>query len=398
MRTPSLCLLLLLVVACNRNTNADPAPATAAAKELAASNNKFGLSFVGRNYEAGKNQAISPLSLAMALQLAATGADGETRRQMLDVLAANNLDLPESNRELIDTLNRTKGVKLNVANSIWVNPSQMQLAEEYRVTAESKFDALARELNFSDPKAVDTINNWVSEHTNKRIPQLLDEVNPQAAAYLINAVYFKGEWTARFDKEQTRDQAFTLEDGTRKQVPTMFREKDYSHGADGGTVIVRLTLGKDKGASMWFALPAPDSSAEKLAASLNAESLARWAKAVKEEKDLPLFIPRFTFRYKVEANKTLKAMGMTHAFDEAKADFSRMGKSPAGNLFISRVLHEVFIEVNEEGAEAAAATAVEMKPTSVPQPIQFNRPFVFVITDDGTGSVLFAGVVHDPKA
>lgn len=397
MRNVSLCLLLLLVAGCTRNTEAAPAPATESAKRLAAANNKFGLEYLSKNYEQKKNQAISPVSLATALHLAATGAGGETRKQMITVLQAGGLDTGAANRELIDALNGTKGVTLTVANSIWVDPNRMKLSDGYRKSAEAQFDAAARELDFGSPKARDTINGWVSERTNKRIPELIDAIDAQAVTYLINAVYFKGEWTVRFDKDRTKDADFALEDGTKKKVPMMWRDDKYDSGTDGKTTVVRLTFGKEKSASIWFALPAKDSDAGKLVASMDAEAIARWGKTVEKTEDVPLYLPRFSFKYKTEGSRVLQAMGMTHAFDESKADFSPMGKAGQGNMHISRVLHEVFIEVNEEGAEAAAATGVEMKATMAPQPIMFNRPFAFAITDEGSGAVLFVGVVHDPK-
>ncbi|MCC7508513.1 MAG: serpin family protein [Planctomycetes bacterium] len=396
MRARLLVLLLVLIPACKRNTHEEPPVASPAAKELAARNNRFGLELYREAHKAGSNSAVSPVSLAMALQLAATGAAGETRKQMLDVLHTQAIDLPAGNRDLLDALKARKGMKLEVANSVWVDPARMQLDAAFRGTAETSFDAMARELDFSDAGARNTINQWISDRTSKRIPELIDRIDADVAAYLINAVYFKGEWTERFDKSRSREGEFRLANGTVKEVPMMHRDGDFDYAQDGDTQVARLTFGPGKGASMWFALPSEKAGVEALVATLKPETIERWAAAAKPS-ELPLALPRFTFRHRMDAGGALRSLGMTMPFDEGAADFSKMGKGAAGNLFISRVLHEVFVEVNEEGAEAAAATAVEMKATSAPMPLEFNRPFVFAITDDTTGALLFVGVVADPK-
>jgi serpin B len=395
----SICCLVLLA-ACRGNTPValDPAPiASDSAKDLAARNNRFGLEFFKKSHTAGKNEAISPLSLAMALQMAATGADGETRKQMLAALHADGIDLPAANRELLDALASRKGVRLDAANSIWVDPGRMKLSDAFKGIAEKQFDAAARELDFADPKARDAINGWVSERTNKRIPELIDSIGGDAVAYLINAVYFKGEWTVRFDKERTENGEFTPPSGTAKQVPMMSRDGDFDYVRDGETQVARLGFGPANSASMWFALPGEDSSPAELLASMTPETLERWTKAA-HPSELWMSLPRFTFRYKTEAGAVLRGLGMTDAFDSERADFSKLGASPAGRLSISRVLHEVFVEVNEEGAEAAAATAVEIMATSAQEPLSFDRPFLFAITDNVTGALLFIGIVNDPKS
>lgn len=395
----SICCLVLLA-ACRGNTPVAPDPAPIAsdgAKDLAARNNRFGLEFFKKSHTAGKNEAISPLSLAMALQMAATGAEGETRKQMLAALHAEGIDLPAANRELLDALASRKGVRLDAANSIWVDPGRMKLSDAFKGIAEKQFDAAARELDFSDPKARDAINGWVSERTNKRIPELIDSIGGDAVAYLINAVYFKGDWTVRFNKNDTYDSGFTTHRGTVKEVPMMSRDDDYDLARDGSTQIARLGFGPDGTASMWFVLPGEDSNPVALLESMTPETLERWGKSAKPST-MPMRLPRFTFRYKTDASAVLRGLGMTDAFDPDRADFTKLGEGTAGRLSISRVLHEVFVEVNEEGAEAAAATAVEILQASIQETLSYNRPFLFAITDNVTGALLFIGIVNDPKS
>jgi len=406
MRTTTLAvaaLLALLIAACTArssdNRDKPPTPAPPQVKQLAGANNEFGLEVLRRVHKPGENVAVSPTSIAMILQLTALGAKGETRDEMVSALQAAGIPLDASNRALIDNLAENRGVTLNIANSLWVDPSRMRFQPAFTELAQTSFDAAAREEDFGNPATVGVINKWVADRTANRIPELLDRIGQNVGAYLINAVYFKGDWHVRFDKRRTDPRDFHLQDGRVIQVPTMSRSKDYEAATVNGTVVVRLTLGKHKAASMLFVLPAKDSSVEALLANLDTAQVKAWQEALHPAREL-LELPRFTMRWKDDLGASLAAMGMDRAFDPTRADFSIMGEAGGERIYISRVLHEVFVEVNEEGAEAAAATAVEMEVTSAPMdPLEyrFDRPFVFMIVDDNSGSILFGGALYDPS-
>jgi serpin B len=395
-----LCLLAMFAVACgNRGqTPAPPPPPSPDAQALSGANTEFGLELLRNVHEAGTNLAVSPLSVAMALQLAAMGAEDATLAEMLEVLRTGGLDLAASNRSLLNSLAPSGDVTLNIANSVWVDPARMSLKPDFVKTAADHFDAAAREADFGNPATVDVINAWVSERTNGRIDELLDSISQAVGAYLINAVYFKGAWQEAFKPEATLDRDFHRLDGETISIPTMTRKEGFDALRENGTTVVRLRFGKDNRASMLFVLPDAESSVEALLNGLTTEQISRWQGGLRPST-LELELPRFTLRTKLELSGTLKAMGMPRAFSETEAQFGALGSGPGGEgLYISRVLHEVFVEVNEEGAEAAAATAVEMEVLSMPESIEFNRPFAFMIMDDTTGGVLFAGAVYDPSA
>jgi serine protease inhibitor len=403
MRTLLACLALslcTLMIACTARQAPDKPlpPANPQVKKLAAANNEFGLTLLRELHEEGENFAISPTSIAMALQLTATGARGGTLDEMLEVMRTGDIDLPASNRAFLDNMKQDRGVTLSLANSVWVDPGRMTLVPAFVEAAGLSFDAAAREENFGDPATVDKINGWVAERTNDRITDLLDEIGGAVGAYLINAVYFKGNWTVQFKKSLTEPREFQLATGESVQVPMMYRRGDFDALYDDGTMVVRLPFGANKQASMMFVLPAEDSSVGDLLGNLTPETVGRWQEGVSKRTREGLYLPRFEMRYKKDLGEVLQARGMRQAFDADAADFSGMGGGVGGDrVYISRVLHEVFVLVNEEGAEAAAATAVEMEVLSMPQETWFNRPFMFLIVDDVTGSVLFAGAVYDPR-
>jgi serine protease inhibitor len=373
-----------------------PAPPSKQAIELATADNVFGLKLFKQLHKDGQNTFISPTSIAIAMQMARQGAGGDTRIEMDTAMGIGALDVPKANKDLIAELNKRDGVQLSIANSLWADPTRVTMNEEYVKEVADNFDSLARTADFSDPKTVDMINDWISGKTNKLITNMLDKIPAEAVAYLINAIYFKGDWTAKFDKKDTKDADFHHADGTTETVKMMSRKADIVYGDDDAAQFAKLFYGKDEQAAMWVVLPKAGKSLDTLVNELDAAKLKGWRDCAFEAEGM-LKLPRFKLRYKETLNESLQELGIKKAFDGA--DFKHLGDSPLGPISINRVLHEAVVIVNEEGTEAAAATVVEMGPDMVTEPFVMtcDRPFLFVITDEPTGAILFIGTCYDPE-
>jgi serine protease inhibitor len=250
-----------------------------------------------------------------------------------------------------------------------------------------------RGLDFANPASLETINAWVKAGTNEKIPTIIDEIPPDAVMYLINAMYFKGSWRDRFDPAQTRDDQFTTAAGTPVPVSMMHHEGGVAYYADAELEAVDLPYG-NSAFTMTVLLPREGRSAEDLAAALTPD---RWNAVTSgmNGAEGDVYLPRFRVTFKQLLNDQLQALGMRAAFGDA--DFTPM--SPRGReLFVSKVLQKTFVDVNEEGTEAAAATAVEVTVTSAPTRVTFraDRPFLFAIRERFSGTILFVGKLVEP--
>lgn len=370
---------------------------------LAAADNQFGFDLFVKLQQQDKDKNIffSPLSVAFALAMTYNGAVGVTKDEMARVLklqGMNHAELNQASEALLKTLKSADPkIKLAIANSLW-SRMDMKFEENFLARNRQYFGAEISPLNFSDPKAVDVINNWVSQSTEGKIPRLLDRISEQQVLFLINAIYFKGQWTKKFEIANTKDQPFHLLAGKQKAMPMMAQSGDYEYFRGDKFQAVALPYGKG-GVSLYLFLPDQDLSP---ADFLKRFSYGNWEQWVKSFAQTPgdLKIPRFKLDYESGLNDPLKALGMTSAFTAGKADFS--GMRSQRDLFISEVKHKAIVEVNEEGSEAAAATSVGMSLTSMrPPQKRFNfvadRPFVMVIRDQQTGAILFMGSVIEPK-
>ena len=364
--------------------------------------------------EDGPNVFLSPLSASMALAMAMNGADGETWTQMRDVLGWEGLEEPEINRAYSDLiallLDLDPAVEVGLGNSVWARQG-VPFHQSFLERVEEAFDAEIATLDFTRPDAKDVINGWVAEVTEGRIDDLIDQIPPEAIMYLINAIYFNGEWRYRFDEADTRQAPFRLADGTTVQVPMMQGEVGARllHTPEGARG-VELPYGGDAFTAVAI-LPPADQTVAELVAELNAATWEEWmdeldrvAEVEDTEQEARLVrFPKIELEYKRLLNDDLEALGMSHAFSEPLADFTRLTPldSPAGEgppwVYLSRVLQNTFLKVDERGTEAAAATAVEIGVVSAPQPLVFDRPFLFAIRERLTGSILFIGVIGDPR-
>ena len=384
-------LFVGLLLGLSAFAGAEEEPATVG---LARANNRFGLKLLQETHQPGKNACVSPASVAQALHMTSVGAAGETQAELQRALGTQGLEIGECNRLLLAELARSKDVTLRTANSVWSSERSGALLPGFAEVVQRDFKAEARAADFSDPATLDLINGWVGEATEGMIPKLIDQIPPNAALYLINAVYFKGSWTSRFETKRTSPGEFTLHDGSKHEVQLMSQTAEFPCYFGDDVSVVQLSYGKSGGASMWIAVPREASGLPRLVEQLNLQTLYDWSqKARKQEVDVAL--PRFRMSCKLNLNAALKALGIELAFDSTRADFSPMAEA-GDKLYVSRVLHETVVEVDEEGTKAAAATAVEMKVESLARGIRCDRPFAFVIQEHNTGSILFAGAVYKP--
>jgi serpin B len=371
---------------------------------LIESDNAFGLKLFGQVYDeegTGANIFISPLSVAMALGMAYNGANTTTRDAMEETLELQGLSLQEVNesyRSLIDLLSGLDpNVEFLIGNSIWYD-ERYTFRQDFLDVNREYFDAEVVGLDFTSPSAAPTINGWVSDKTKGRIEEIVDDpISPELVMFLINAIYFKGDWTKQFDKERTRPAPFNLADGSQKQVDMMYYAKPdtvYTY-SDGSVTVLDLPYG-GKAYSMTIVMPAEGADVGPVVEALNAGNWSQWTGGLSMSQAI-VSMPKFTLEYELELNEALEALGMGIAFDPNAADFTRI-YSDTWRLYISRVKHKTFVDVNEEGTEAAAATSVEVGVTSMPPMIAVDRPFLFAIREKLSGTILFIGIVKDPAA
>ena len=375
---------------------------------LVDANNRFGLKLFAnlRDADAAGNVFISPASVAIALAMTYNGAGGETQQAMARALELSGLSLDEVNQSyaaLLQTLaTADPKVTLSIANSLW-SRQDVAFKQDFLARVRLFYQAEVSALDFSDPATVDAINAWVNEKTNRKIPRILDRISDDAILFLINAIYFKGAWVKAFDPQLTREQPFILSDGSQKQVPMMSRSGEFRYLRGEDFQAVSLPFGApdtESRFSMLVFLPDPSSSLDALTGRLTAEQWAMWMAQFGLAEGF-LAMPRYTLEYEAGLNGALNALGMGVAFDPQQADFGPMVDLRPENVFISSVMHKTFIEVNEEGAEAAAVTSVEMGVTSArEEPERFTmiveRPFLVAIRDDQSGAVLFIGAIVAP--
>jgi serpin B len=394
-------MTLLLALALFGSAPAQPAPAPAA--ELVGADNKLGLDIfsylsVARPRE---NVFISPLSIALALQMTAHGAKAETYDAMagaLNLVGLDRLAVGTGNTLLRgELLGADKKVRLDIANSLWMRKGT-KFQKKFLDDCARLYNAQATVLDFSRPDAVTTINKWVSTNTSGRIKQAVSVLQPDEIMVLINAIYFKGAWTTAFDRKLTRAGDFYLSPDLTSERQMMRRDAEFRYRSDEDFQAVALPYG-DGRLNLYLFLPKENDGIGKLVDRFKPEALPGFFAGFRERKG-EVVLPRFKIEFEQSLTKVLKLLGMALAFSPA-ADFSGMVVPPA-TAAISDVLHKTFVEVNEEGTEAAAVTVVKMLATAMPnreENFSFvcDHPFLCAIRDDETGSILFLGVIFDPK-
>lgn len=394
-------LALLLLVGCGGSSltatelTAGMQPANAASLEVGEGPRTYDFALdLLRQSADDDNVLVSPLSALGALALAENGADGETLAQMERAtgMSADELtDLLQAYGALTDD------GPLSLANSVWLRDSDdLAVEDDFLATCGERLDAQVFSAPFDDSTVAD-VNAWVSEKTHEMIPQMLDQITSDAQLLLVNALAFEGEWEEPFDEALISPDAFTCEDGTEQDVTMMHStEGSYLEG-ELATGFVKPYAGYDY--AFVGLLPAEGVSVDELLASLDGAGLEELLTPVPGAA-AEVGLPKFTATYETELSGALQALGITDAFDPELADFSRMGRTERGSLFVNSVLQKTFIDVNEEGTRAAAATVITVGDTAAAPggPIEYHevvldRPFVYLIVDLRCDMPVFAGTV-----
>ncbi len=400
-RSVCLALLVLLAGGCSNGSAQGQRPQPAMIQVLEGEL-EFGFELLRRVHSGeapGTNVFISPLSVAMALGMAHNGAAGSTEAAMRETLAlgeAAPAEVGAAYRRLMERLlELDPAVEFLPANSIWYREG-LEVRPEFLETNRRDYDAEVTALDFDSPDAAPTINGWVKEKTKGLIDEIVQPpIDPLMMLFLVNAIYFKGQWTDPFQPELTAPRPFTLADGRTKQVPTMAfasaRPVGYYRGD--GVEALELSYG-DSAFVMTIVMPDDPRGIGELVESLTRE---RWTAIVGglQVGSFEVYMPKFKMEYEITLNDALVAMGMGIAFNPYEADFSGIGRGPRP-LYISEVKHKTYVDVNEEGTEAAAVTGIGVRVTSVPPRISVDRPFVFAIRERASRAVLFLGVMMEP--
>ena len=357
----------------------------------------FAIRLFKASNENGKNTLISPLSVLCALAMTANGAEEETLAQMEEVLGMTTDELNMYLYSYMKNLPQGDKYKLSLANSIWFTEDErFTVNQDFQQTNADYYGADIYRAPF-DKQTLKDINNWVKQNTDGMIPEILDQIPPEAIMYLVNALAFEAEWSEIYEKHQVKDGEFTKEDGTKQDVKFMYgSEGTYFEDEKATGFMKRYKGGKYAFVAM---LPNEGVSVSEYIASLDGESLNALL-ANPQYATVRTSIPKFETEYKVEMSDILQSMGMTEAFDMYNADFEGLGTSTDGNIYISRVLHKTFISVGEKGTKAGAATIVEMndcaavEPTE-PKEVYLDRPFVYMLVDCENNIPFFIGTMMD---
>ncbi|MEZ4633375.1 MAG: serpin family protein [Caldilineaceae bacterium] len=374
-------------------TKPTPVPLTDAAEQLAQANNTFGFDLLAQLHTESpeENLFFSPLSMALALQMIYNGASEDIQDEAATVLhlpSTSVADLNEANRVLQGNL-RAEEIELLIANSIWLNSLLgAGLFEDFAERMNQSYDAEVAELDFADPESVNTINGWVDEQTKGEITKVLQDTPADIALYLVNAIYFKGDWQEQFDPAQTSEEPFTLADGTQKNFPLMHQSNAFRYYQGENFALAALPYGEEGRMQMVLLLPDEGTPLESLLADLNPETWQQWVAAMNQGQ-LFVALPRFGAEYTNEQMlDTLAILGLpTRGYTDISA-------SAAGR--ISQFIHKAIVKVNEEGT-VAAAVSVGAMPSSGPPSFIVNRPFFLTIQDSETGAILFMGAIYDPQ-
>lgn len=345
--------------------------------------------------DANKNYFVSPLSLHVALGMLLNGADGQTKSEIQKVLKTNDLTLDETNKiykELMQNLpNVDKNVKNTIANSVWQEKT-FPTEAAFITALKDNFSAQHFAEDFGDAATVGKINKWASDNTNGKIEKILDQISADQVMFLINALYFKGNWTNEFKKENTYKQDFSGSTGT-KQVDMMHQTENVNFAQVGNYKAIQLPYGNEKYV-MTVLLP-ENGKLNEVMSSLNPTSWSALTQAMQKQKVM-IALPKFKVEYNKKLNDILSSMGMPTAFTTS-ADLSKISP-PAGKIQVGFVKQDTYVAVDEQGTEAAAVTTIGIELTSAPMYPEFvcDRPFLFVISEKTSNTLLFVGKIVNP--
>lgn len=393
--------LLWTAVGCTNSAN-NPSPGSTAgalrvSTPFATQTTDFAFDFLKRlndEEKKDKNAFVSPLSLHIALGMLLNGANGPTAQEIQKTLKLDTQTLAEANQTYANLMENLPGVdpkvKLTLANSVWYR-NGFEVETSFQDVLRKSFLAEVTPLDFGSPTAKDKINQWASDKTNGKIKNVIQEVKPEHVMFLLNALYFKGDWKTEFKPAQTIDHPFKLVSGGTRNVKMMRMNVPLRRAFRPAYTAFELPYANGNFA-MTVLLPAESSSADALINSLNT---SEWAAIQKDmtEGTIDIGLPRFTFEYEISLNGILSKMGMPTVFTDA-ANLTGINRN--GGLKVDFVKQNTFVAVDEKGTEAAAVTSIGVVLTSLPQPYLCDRPFVFLIHEKTSGTVLFMGKIVDP--
>ncbi|MDP4210240.1 MAG: serpin family protein [Bacteroidota bacterium] len=399
-------MVAILTGGCNKSDSPviGPLNLTPSQKSLLNSSNTFGLKLFSQlTSETGApdNVFISPLSVSMALTMTYNGAANDTRDSMRNVLGFNEMtdaDINQTCHDLVSVLGSADPkVSMEIANSIWYD-QKFKVLPDFLNINRTYFDAEVSKADFTNTATVSLINNWVDNKTNHKITSIINSIPPEILMYLINAVYFKGAWKYEFDKAKTSQQNFILADGSNYSTDFMVQKGTFEYYQNADFSAVDLPYGNGN-FSMMVLVPNAGKDYKTILSNLNTANWNAWNNSL-TNANVQVYLPKFKTTYKNELDKSLTNMGMGIAFSDVKADFS--GIDGNHDLYISTVLHKTYADINEEGTEAAAVTVVGVGVTSVgpgESTIIFraDKPFIFVIKEKQTNSLLFMGLIRKPS-
>jgi serpin B len=386
---------------CNKDPEGpkQPKPITLTSKghEVISATNDFGVNlFRVTSLEEDGNLMLSPLSASTALTMLLNGCNATTYEQIRKMLGFENLTLEEINavyQSLVSQLLvADPEVKFSLANAVFYR-NEFEVKPPYLEAMDQSFDAEIAALDFSAPSALETINGWASDHTNGKIPKVLEEINPLAVMFLMNALYFKGTWTVQFNTGNTHAGSFTKENGSVIDADMMSEHLPVRMFSDAEMSVVELSYGQG---NFTMIILVPQGSLSDYLQDFGPEqwnSITTGFDAAGEPVEMDIYLPRFKFEYEKYLNDQLKALGMTDAFEADLADLS--GISDA-SIYVDFVKQNTFIEVNEEGTEAAAVTTIGINYTGFEGFIA-DKPFLFAIREKTTNTLLFIGKVEEPN-
>ena len=397
--------MALLMISCTNDgenqeiTNLTPTEKSA---KIIAADNQFGFEIFQKvNASPGepKNTMISPMSISLALAMLYNGTDGNTKKQMEDVLHKSGLtpdDINQSYKDLVSALSsHDPKVELAISNAIFYRNS-FAVKSDFITTNQNYYQAEVEGLDFTKTaETLDRVNGWVNTETKGKIDKIISQVNQEDIMYILNAIYFNGEWQYRFDPKETTNMPFTKEDNQVIQVPTMSIENPFNYYSHQSFQMLEMHYGSGK-YSMLIFVPASGKNINAVISLLTAENVNEWVQKMTEQKK-KVFLPKFEFKFDDSLVGELSALGMTDAFNDAKANLT--GISDAAKLVVSQVMHKSYIKVDERGTEAAAVTGITIGTTSIGPDNSFraDHPFVFAIREKDTRSILFIGKVMNPN-
>jgi len=402
-----LVIIPLTLLSCNKQSvetfPTDPVPINLTADQIAliSSENSFALDIFKKVIESStesENVIISPLSISSALSMTLNGANGTTRDAMLATLGMNGLTPEKINNSYKDLtealLNVDKRVLISIANSVWTEKNFV-VKKPFTDVLTQYYNAESKSFDITDPLVPNQINSWIESKTNGLIKNMIDKLDQSTVMLLINAIYFKGKWNSQFDKDKTVQGSFYKTGGETAQVPMMKQTSEFKVYNGEGFTLAEFPYGQANFV-MDVLLPDDNNGIKSIIPLINDNSFKGWISQLSERKT-DLSFPKFKYGYKKDLNDILTDMGMGIAFTD-NADFSNISDM---DLLISIVKHQAFIETNEEGSEAAAATIVGISTTSMPAGpyiLNIDHPFLYIIRETSTNSILFMGRVGDPLA